>query len=312
MEPIIFHPHYMERVWGGRSLESVYQRQLPSQDVPYGESWEMTDREEAQSVVTGGKYDGATLNTLWNEYREEVFGKDMPDCDRFPLLIKILDAQSDLSVQVHPPQEQADALGGEPKTEMWFIADAEPDAKLYVGVEAGVTKESFEQAILDGTVEEQIHSIDAKTGESIHIESGRLHAIGAGILIYEIQQNSDTTYRVYDWNRVGLNGKPRDLHVRESMMCIDFDDVTPVLEPPTCTKISDCEYFKVDHRHADANEEVRPHVDGRFAIFTVVSGQLNSVEGKTFVAGDFFLMPVGASPLRATADTEYLETIIPA
>ena len=185
MLPIKFQAIYQERVWGGRELETTYGRTLPKDGVPFGESWEITDREDEQSVVVGGAYDGKTLHQLWTEQRDEIFGARL-DGDRFPLLIKILDARDELSIQVHPPAAIAPELGGEPKTEMWYIAGADEDAKLYVGMKKGATRESFEQSLKDGTCADQVHAVSPKVGESIFIESGRLHAIGAGFLIYEI------------------------------------------------------------------------------------------------------------------------------
>ncbi len=311
MEPIVFQPIYKERVWGGRSLEEIYDRQLPDSKTPYGESWEMTDRGADQSIVKGGAFDGKTLNDLWNVNREEVFGKEMPDTDRFPLLIKILDAQKDLSVQVHPPADLAQELGGEPKTEMWYIADVKDGGKLYVGVKEGVTAESFKSAIERGAVEESIHVISPKKGDFIHIESGRLHAIGAGLLIYEIQQNSDTTYRVFDWNRLGLSGKPRELHVKESLQCIDFTDIEPLMGADNGSLLSSCPYFKVDRYEAKRGQKITQKNRERFAIITVVEGVLKSNEGAHFKAGDFFLLPINASPLKVEGNVVYLETTIP-
>jgi mannose-6-phosphate isomerase len=145
------------------------------------------------------------------------------------LLVKILDATETLSVQVHPPASVAARLGGEPKTEMWYITDATPEAVLYAGLRQGVTREEFERRIREGTVAETLHRIPVRTGDAMFLPSGRLHAIGAGNVIFEIQQNSDTTYRVFDWNRVGLDGRPRDLHVEQSLASIDFRDCEPEL-----------------------------------------------------------------------------------
>src|SRR5690606_30905891 len=221
VEPITFIPLYMERIWGGRELEREYLRQLPYPDRPIGESWEVVDRQEEQSIVADGPLAGSSLHELWTRHRNEIFGKGLPDSARFPILIKVLDARQDLSIQVHPPSDLAATLGGEPKTEMWFIASCEPGAKLHVGLRKGVTPAIFQQAINDGTVAGVVHQIAPSPGDSIFIPSGRLHAIGAGFLIHEIQQNSDTTFRVFDWNRLGLDGKPRDLHVGQSLASID-------------------------------------------------------------------------------------------
>lgn len=317
MLPIRFKAIYQERVWGGRELESVYGRLLPREDVPYGESWEISDRGEAQSIVSseGGDFAGMSLNQLWSDEvtRGKVFGDGLKG-DRFPLLIKILDCRKDLSVQVHPPVELAEELGGEAKSEMWYIAGVEKGAKLYAGLKKGVTKESFEQSLRDGMVEEQIHVIEAKKGESIFIPSGRLHAIGAGYLIYEIQQNSDTTYRVFDWNRMGLDGVPRELHVEQSMRCIDFTDTEPSMTVPSGASgevMASCEYFKVEKRELHSGMEVGNLDKDQFSIVTVVSGELSDEAGHSYVAGDFMILPRGASTLRVLDETLILQTTIP-
>ena len=311
MQPITFTPLYMERVWGGRELEKKYGRNLPSADQPFGESWEMTDRPEEQSVVADGPFKGLTLGQLWQEKREEVFGSGFEADERFPLLIKILDARDDLSIQVHPPAEIAPDLGGEPKTEMWYIADAEPDAKLYVGMKEGISREDFQQAIENGTVDQAVHAISPKAGDSIFIPSGRLHAIGAGLLIYEIQQNSDTTYRVFDWNRMGLDGSPRQLHVEESMQCIDFTDIEPTMDSPKGNCLASCSYFQVDQLKLSANSKVTNPNPERFSILTVVTGVLKSSNGQRYKTGDFILLPRSAEPLTTESDALILQTIIP-
>ncbi len=311
METITFSPLYMERVWGGRELEHVYGRPLPTAETPYGESWEMTDRPGEQSVVNHGSLKGMTLGELWQEKREDIFGEGFSGDDSFPLLIKILDARDDLSIQVHPPAEIADELGGEPKTEMWYIADAAPDAKLYVGLKSGVTRADFQRAIENGTVDQVVHAISPKKGDSIFIPSGRLHAIGAGLLIYEIQQNSDTTYRVFDWNRMGLDGNPRELHVEESMRCIDFNDVEPAMDEPDGNTLAHCPYFQVDRLELKAGTSLGNPDAGRFSIVTIVSGQVESSDGRQHAAGDFLLMPRNANPLTAIDDATILQTTIP-
>lgn len=311
MQPITFTPLYMERVWGGRELENVYNRTLPTPDTPYGESWEMTDRPGEQSVVACGKYEGETLGGLWRDRRAELFGEGFGDADRFPLLIKILDARDDLSVQVHPPADVAPELGGEPKTEMWYIAAADPGAKLYVGLKSETTREDFLNAIENGTVGQAVHAISPEAGDSIFIPSGRLHAIGAGMLIYEIQQNSDTTYRVFDWNRMGLDGKPRQLHIEESMRCIDFTDAEPTMDTPQGNTLARCPYFQVDRLDLSAGSSVGNPDPERFSIVTVVAGALESADGRKHMAGDFLLLPRGAAPLTAIKDTRILQSTIP-
>jgi mannose-6-phosphate isomerase len=311
MSPISFKPLYMERVWGGRELETVYGRALPNATSPFGESWEIVDRDQEQSVVTGGPFVGKTLHELWSGHREEVFGSGLPDSERFPILIKILDARDDLSIQVHPPVAKAAELGGEPKTEMWVIADATPDATLYVGLKKGVTRAQFELAIKNQAVEACVHSIYPKVGESIFIPSGRLHAIGAGLLIHEIQQNSDTTYRVFDWNRVGLDGQPRALHVAESLASIDFDDFEPGMDLPQGDLIAECAYFKTSRKTLQAGETIGNPLPDRFSILGLVEGSLASEDGKVFHKGEYLLLPKGAEGLTAAEASVVLQIELP-
>ena len=312
MSPIKFSAIYQERVWGGRDLERVYGRVLPCEGVPYGESWEISDREEDQSVVSGGEFEGLSLNDLWKDdaRKSALFGEGLMG-DRFPLLIKILDCREDLSVQVHPPVALEQELGGEAKTEMWYMADVDEGASLYAGVKNGVTEESFRKALESGGVEQEIHSIKAEKGDSIFIPSGRLHAIGAGHLIYEIQQNSDTTYRVYDWGRLGLNGEPRELHVEQSIRCIDFTDVEPSMDVPVGNTLASCEYFKVDKFELPKDEVISNPCEDRFSIITVVSGELSDADGQVYRAGEFMILPRGASCLKVDNDAVVLQTTIP-
>jgi len=308
MEPITFTPLYMPRVWGGRELERVYRRQLPDATVPYGESWEIVDREKERSVIDDGPYAGQTLHGLWTDHRVEIFGAGYEGHDRFPVLIKVLDARDDLSIQVHPRDAVSD---GEPKTEMWFIAACEPGAKLYVGLKRGVTRARFEQALADGTVADCVHVIKPKPGDSIFIPSGRLHAIGAGFLIHEIQQNSDTTYRVFDWNRPGLDGAPRQLHIRESLANIDFDDIEPSMDTPRDGNLATCQFFRTDRIKLQAGGTISNPDPEKFSILSVVDGALQSAAGRRFEKGQFLLLPRGASPVRAAGAADVLQITVP-
>jgi mannose-6-phosphate isomerase len=311
VEPITFQPLYQERVWGGRELERVYGRKLPTAETPFGESWELVDRDPEQAVVDQGDFAGQSLHELWTTRREELFGADLEPSPRFPILIKILDARDDLSIQVHPPAELAEALGGEPKTEMWYIADCEPGATLYVGLKHGVTRGDFEQAIHAGTVADCVHAVKPQPGESIFIRSGRIHAIGAGFLIFEIQQNSDTTYRVFDWNRHGLDGKPRALHVAESLASIDFHDYEPTMDAAPDGVLAACEYFRVTKRELLAGERIGNPQPERFSIMTVVSGTLQSAGGRRLGSGTVALLPRNSPPLTCVEGATLLQIIIP-
>ena len=308
-QPLTFEPHYMDRVWGGRSLETKLHRKLPA-DRPIGESWELVDREEVQSVVNHGDLAGTTLHELWENMRELVFGEGLPDAPRFPLLAKLLDARDTLSVQVHPPAHKAEELKGDPKTEMWFLLDADPDAVLYAGFKNGVTQQSLEAALSTGNVESMLHKIPVHAGDAMFIPSGRCHAIGAGCFMVEIQQNSDTTYRVFDWNRTGLDGKPRELHVPQSLASIDFTDHEPGLAQQVGETIVRCPLFQVDCWNLHVP---RADPSKRGVIFTVLTGEVVCA-GRTFRAGDFFLLPAAAED-RALVPTEsgtaVLRTTIP-
>ncbi|MCB1277652.1 type I phosphomannose isomerase catalytic subunit [Prosthecobacter sp.] len=308
---IRFTPHYHSRVWGGRRMETLLGATLPDATTPFGEAWSVSDRPEAQSTTA----DGVTLHELWTNHREAVFGKALLNSSSpsFPLLMKILDACDDLSIQVHPPADKAEALKGEPKTEMWFIAHAEPGAKIYAGLKPGVTREDFEASLQNGTVADVVHVIEAHTGDCLFIPSGRVHAIGAGLLIYEIQQNSDTTYRVFDWNRVGLDGKPRALHVQESLQSIDFNDFAPQMQQVAADgTLVKCDDFDV--RLRDGSNQAGE--TGECVTLAAVSGEI-SVGGETLKAGDFALLPAcldakSRQVKPASAASRWLEIRIPA
>jgi len=304
--PLRFTPLYQTRIWGGRRLETLLGRTLPESALPCGESWEISDRVQEQSV-TG---QGISLHELWTHHRAQVFGEAYLNhpAERFPLLMKILDACDDLSIQVHPPASVAAELGGEPKTEMWLVAHAEPGARIYVGLRAGVTRAIFEKAIASGTVAECVHVIEPRAGDCLFIPSGRIHAIGAGLLIYEIQQNSDTTYRVFDWNRTGLDGTPRALHVAESLQSIDFTDFAPALQLPKADgTLVECLHFQV---RLGRSGQGKLGVKGEHLTLAVVHGAL-SVGSIDFRAGDFAIIPACMSEesrhITASAGASWLE-----
>lgn len=307
--PLVFEPLPMERVWGGRRFETLLGKHLPHGAV-IGELWEMVDRPEAQSVVHHGPLKGKTLHELWKTRRGEIFGSRHAanPSERFPLLIKLLDARERLSVQVHPP----DGSGGDPKTECWYFLHASEGASIYAGLKQGVSRGDFERALGSGDVEETLHRIPCHTGESIHIPSGRLHAIGEGLVIVEVQQNSDTTYRVFDWNRNGLDGKPRELHVVESLASIDFGDYEPVLTPSSSASVADCAHFHVEKRHLPSPADIGTADD--FSIITCLTGAV-ACNGVDLTPGGFMLVPActtGAILNPKETGTSVLVTRLPA
>jgi mannose-6-phosphate isomerase len=276
----------MERIWGGRRLESEFGKTLPAQKL-IGESWEIVDRPEAQSIVRNGPLRGKTLHELWTQRQHEVFG-NIPDAPRFPLLLKLLDAHQKLSLQVHPPETAAKSLEGEPKTEFWYVAAAEPGAEFYLGFRESITRDQLENALRDGTAADHVHKIRVRSGDAVFLPAGRLHALGAGNLLIEIQQNSDTTYRVFDWNRVDDQGKQRQLHIDQALQCIDFNDVRPRLLLPEGELLLHHNLFEIQKWNLDSPREVAPR--GQFAITCCLTGSIHCA-GVDLKPGEFFLIP---------------------
>jgi mannose-6-phosphate isomerase len=285
----------MERIWGGRKLQSYFGRMLPGTN-PIGESWELVDREDAQSIVSESKFRGVSLHEIWTNYRNEIFGEGY-DFLRFPILVKILDASDTLSLQVHPGQEGTfDALG-EPKAEIWYIVAAEEQAGTYVGLKQDVRRSDFESAVQTGKVLDLLHWVPSQTDSYIFIPGGRLHAIGAGNVIFEIQQNSDTTYRVFDWNRLDVSGKPRQLHIEESLRFINFNDFEPALSKGDAENLVTCDGFRVDRWFM--KEDRQANIVPKFSIFQVVTGVV-SFGSRFFRRGDLFLVPAGCHESAVT------------
>ena len=217
MQPFRFHSIYQPRIWGGQSMRTMLGRELPDRETAYGEAWEISDRPEAMSIVKDGEWEGMPLHRLWEEHRQEIFGPGYERFPRFPLLCKILDARENLSVQVHPPERTAAARQGEVKNEIWYVLHASPDALIYGGMEENATLPDIRRAAETGQMEQLIRSTHLEPGEHLYIPAGLVHAIGAGHLIAEIQQNSDTTYRLYDWNRTDDSGRGRELHLEQAL-----------------------------------------------------------------------------------------------
>ena len=297
--PLTFQPLFKERVWGGRRLQQLYGKALPG-SVPIGESWELSDRPGDVSVIVNGSMAGKDLHFVVKEFGSKLLGHVRPMKSRFPLLIKILDSRDRLSLQVHPSATKAAVLGAEPKTEFWYIAEAEPGAELYVGLKRGCTRREFIERMERGTVEECFHRVPVRAGDAMFLPSGRVHALGAGMVIFEIQQNSDTTYRVFDWNRLGLDGKPRDLHIQEALDSIDFDDFEPQLVRPESqpragelASLVKHAIFSVDLGSVSLAQKL-PLRDGNMQIIGVIEGEVEvtaAQDSVTLNPGGFCLLP---------------------
>lgn len=288
MTPFLhFQPIYQERVWGGRTLEQFLSRKLPGA-APIGESWELVDRPEAQSIVTNGPWAGKTLREVLASHGEQIMGPAWPKERPFPILVKWLDCRDRLSVQVHPPAGIAARLGGEPKTENWYFARVDEGAAVYAGLRGGINRETFERAISAGTVDQCLERPLVHQGDSLLIHSGVMHAIDAGNVILEIQQNSDTTYRVYDWGRVGLDGKPRALHIRESLECLGANTApTPRILPAAAGPgvLAQCREFTIRRVMLKPGDSLELAAGEQPRIVSVVEG------GGELKRGDNVLVP---------------------
>ncbi|MBQ9788564.1 MAG: class I mannose-6-phosphate isomerase [Lentisphaeria bacterium] len=262
--PLKFVPIYMERIWGGKMMGEKLNRTLPESKEPIGESWEIVDRSDAQSVVANGELQGMQLEELMKNFRAELLGPKGEMYQKFPLLVKIIDAGDRLSLQVHPDEATCAEIGGtaEPKTEMWYILGAEKHGKILAGLSSKATRTQL-LAMMDKTeVENLLQIYNSNVGDGYFITSGTMHAIGAGNLILEIQQNSDTTYRISDWGRVDSNGNPRELHVDLGVKSVNFTNRTsPKIAGASDVKpynrkfpyVKNCPFFDIEALHLVEN-----------------------------------------------------------
>lgn len=292
--PLRLLPRLLEKPWGGDRIGSLYGRGEAT-DKPIGESWEFFDRPDGSSVIANGPLAGKHLSDLRS---------DVP----LPLLTKVIDARENLSVQVHPDEEAAEEFSGEPKTEAWYIIESAPGALIYKGLKAGVKAPHLLKAMDKGTVVDCLHSFHPTPGDTVYLPPGTVHAIGAGIVLYEVQRNSDTTYRMYDWGRVGLDGKPRDIHRKESVRSTDFsgaglERVEPrLIEDNGChrrTHRVSCPYFTMEEHEILGLSTFETEREGRstYHVVFVLTGEgvirpfRRGSEEAFFSSGDTILVP---------------------
>lgn len=312
--PLTFEPELKEKVWGGRRLGSVLGKELPP-DGPVGESWEV----HGGSVVAAGAHAGRKLEDLVRELGADLIGSELTDLPggKFPLLLKYIDASEWLSVQVHPDDEYARAHTGEPngKTEAWYIIHAEPGAQLVHGWKRPVGPDEVEVAVRENRLEELLEYVEVSAGDVVFVPAGTVHSIGGGIVLAEIQQSSDTTYRLYDWGRMGLDGKPRDLHLRESLETLNYGVIEEHKTPPrefpcshvTCRVLVRSDYFVVHSLEGESSFDTVV-ADYRFELLTVIegaigvrwdSGQLQLRRGQTA------LMPAALGKWRLVSEAPF-------
>lgn len=288
--PLKFRPLYMERIWGGTLMSEHFGRELPEHNDPIGEAWELVDREDAASIVSEGALQEWSLHELFKYYGTALAGKAAARYDRFPILVKLIDAGEKLSLQVHPDEKACAELGNgaEPKTEMWYVVAAGKNAKILAGLNSRATQLQIMEKLDSSEIEDQLQIYSSMPGDAYFIQSGTLHAIGAGNLILEIQQNSDTTYRISDWGRVGSDGKPRQLHREAGLKSINFTNRTSPRIPGVSGKtgfnrkfdvITRCPFFKVTDLRLNSEWVDDTSSGESFHLISAINGTLQVGKG---------------------------------
>ncbi len=335
--PLLFRPRFVEKIWGGRKIETVLGKPLPAgQQV--GESWELYDfppgvvdgsADWVSASVANGPLAGRTLHSLVTEFGADLLGHiPLAPQGQFPILIKYLDAREDLSVQVHPDQAYADAnAGAHLKSEAWYVLQQDEGSRLLKGLAPHTDPAKFARAITTGDVEAHINAVRVKPGDCHYLPSGTVHALGAGILVAEVQTPSDTTFRVFDFDRVDAStGQPRSLHVEQAMACIDFAPPADAPDAPrthvagphsTVSRLVDSPYFRLEKvRFVEGVEQPVPYADP--VVWMMLDGRAEvRVDGHppTAVAkGDTVLLPARLSNpvVRTLTDCVWLEVTFPA
>jgi len=317
--PLHFKPEFKERVWGGRALERF------GYDVPagaIGEGWMIADHPNGVSQVTNGPLAGQGLDSVRERFGDAWFGTrgSQSGNGRFPLLIKLLDCNDDLSVQVHPNDHYAGLPHGElGKTEMWYVLSAKPDARIIYGLQPGVTRESMARAIEEGRIMDTLQVVSVRAGDTFYIPAGTVHALCAGVVVAEIQQNSDTTYRLYDYNRPGLDGKPRELHIEDSLKVIAYEGAgasrmsTDGAKPGEWLTLASSPYFVTD-RGVVRGEWQLSTTPESFDIVIVCEGEgtIGWPEGSLHArAGDCFLLPAPLGSYTLAGSMTVLRSRVP-
>jgi mannose-6-phosphate isomerase len=316
LQPLRFEPILRPMLWGGSRLAEYFTGNLPAE--PIGEAWILSDEGDQLSRVADGPFQGRSLRELMQQYGERLLGRPVAASERFPLLLKFIDALRDLSVQVHPDDEQAARrhVGGQGKTEGWVVLQAQPGAKIYAGLNPDVDRAKLEKALRENRIPESLNVNEPKPGDAFFLPAGTVHAIGAGLLLFEIQQTSDLTYRLYDWDRVDpKTGRPRPLHVAESLACIDFErgplyPVLPIQQSASREQLFSCPYFRL--WRIRSQWRFRIGAAGQCRIVVVLEGEAElQFQGQNFSLkrGSLLLLPaeVGACECKPAVDAVILE-----
>lgn len=318
MEPLRFAPIFKRTRWGGTRLGGVLGKAI-GHESDYAESWELADHGDDQSIVRGGRLDGMTLQDLLKGHNQAVLGRHAGR-PQFPLLIKFLDANDRLSVQVHPDDAKAKTFDPSEngKTEAWVIIDAEPGSRLYAGLREGVQESDLRAALESGTVEECLHSFEVSAGDCVFIPAGTVHAIAEGILLAEVQQSSDLTFRLYDWGRVGADGKPREIHIEQAMACTDFARGPVNCQQPRSVNGGEelvvNDYFAIRRFSGPGQLEIPD--DYRFHILMGLHGEASVVSGshvECLKPGHTLLLPAerASSSINLATNNTALDVFLP-
>lgn len=308
--PLEFTPLLKRIRWGGRRLGTLLNKPLGDAS-DYAESWEIADHGDDQSRVADGPLAGQSLHELVVHRGTELLGQHT-GLGQFPLLCKFLDANDKLSVQVHPNDDQARRWNPNEngKTEAWLIVHAEPGSLVWAGLKKGVGRVQIENALRDGTLEECLHSFSVSAGDCVFVPAGTVHAIGAGILLAEVQQSSDVTFRLYDWGRVDAQGHPRELHIEQALQCIDFERgpvglVQPRIVrdgPNSVEELVKCPYFEL-RRHTVRGEQHLP-IENRFVVLMVLCGTGTLERTRPLAAGSTVLLPASLPNASIQSENE--------
>ena len=316
--PLQFEPVLKQTIWGGRLLGERLGKPI-GPDSDYAESWEVVDHGDDQSVVANGPLKGKTLSQLIQEDTKWILGDDASG-NAFPLLLKYLDCNRVLSVQVHPDDTYGLAMTPPDlgKTEAWYIVESKPDSLIYAGLKAGVDRAALGQAIDSGQTEQVLHSFHPSPGDLVFIPAGTVHALGAGLLVAEIQQSSNTTFRLYDWNRVGSDGKSRPLHIQPSLDVTDYESgpVASIQSDPLAAgwqTMVECDKFVLRILRSG---EAEIGGDGKFHIVTVPAGQAvlrTKTDSLTLSAGSTVMLPatMGKCSVNVQAETTVMASRLP-
>ncbi|BFH70350.1 type I phosphomannose isomerase catalytic subunit [Paenibacillus dendritiformis] len=317
--PLKFQPEFKERVWGGRAL-TQFGLELPEGHI--GEGWMIGDHPNGTTKVINGELAGQGLDHVREQYGKEWFGKKgfSEKNGRFPLLIKLLDCNDDLSVQVHPTDDYEGLPEGElGKTEMWYVLDAKPGAKIIYGLKEGTDREALAAAIAEGRIMEALQEVPVQAGDSFYIPAGTVHALCAGVVVAEVQQNSDTTYRLYDYNRPGLDGKPRELHIDDSLNVIAYEGAgatrmkTDNAKPNEWLTLAESPYFRVEKGIVKQPWSLSTTPDS-FVILVVCegTGTLRWADQELpLAAGECFLLPANLGAYALEGDCTVLRSVAP-